>query len=357
MNFTQQIKDPHMRILVYVGYQKQKLSPELFKSTGLGGTEIACIKLAEGLKMYGHQVFISGDVVEAEHNGVTWLPTERLHQQESNQFDIIISASYIHFILEFKDYTRAKKIFWAHNTDWHSWYKGIQLKNSIELFDQVDQIICLTDWHANDWYNKFGYKNISVIGNGIDKSSFIGNPTKIKNRFIWSSAPERGLRELLQNWDRILQIKPNATLEVFCPSYALESLDYLQKETKLLEQTGIIVRGNQNQEELHRSMLLAEYWPYLTSYEETYCITALEMQYAGCLPITTDVAALAETVCSGIILDNEETKWDLAIQILNNLGTELKDKAVQSCMDWARQQSWEFRILEWQRTITDGFTK
>ena len=162
---------------------------------------------------------------------------------------------------------------------------------------------------------------------------------------------------MLQNWDRILQIKPNATLEVFCPSYALESLDYLQKETKLLEQTGIILRGNQNQEELHRSMLRAEYWPYLTSYEETYCITALEMQYAGCLPITTDVAALAETVCSGIILDNEETKWDLAIQILNNLGTELKDKAVQSCMDWSRQQSWEFRILEWHRKITEGFTK
>jgi hypothetical protein len=342
-----------MNILIYVGYQSVDFNPETVKTIGLGGTEIACIKLAERLPMYGHKVVVSGDVEPGVFNDVEWIKTADLHARYHNQFDVIIGASYIHFALEFESYTRAKKVFWVHNTDYHAWFNGELIDNHLNLLksDKIDYTICLTGWHALNWFKTYSIQKLGVVGNGIDLNDFHGRPKKVKNSFIWSSAPERGLGELLENWPRIKEIMPDATLEVFTPSYALSQLYYYTEETDLLKQSGITIHGNVGQDVLHEAMLKAEYWPYLTSYEETYCITALEMQYAGVMPITTNKAALAETVNSGIIVDDNETKWDLALELLRQMGSELRDKAVVECVNWAKQQTWDERASTWHNII------
>lgn len=343
-----------MNILIYVGYQAIDFNPDTINTIGLGGTEIACIKLAERLPAFGHKVVVSGDVSPGIFGGVEWIKTEDLHAKYFNQFDVIIGASYIHFALEFENYTNAKKVFWAHNIDYHAWYNGEMIDNHEDLLhsNKIDQFICLTNWHAMNWFRTYGIAKLGVIGNGIDFSTFVGKSNKVKNRFIWSSAPERGLGELLEHWPRIREIMPDATLEVFSPSYAISQLYYYMEETNLLKQSGITIRGNVGQAELHKAMQEAEYWPYLTSYEETYCITALEMQYAGVMPITTNKAALAETVNSGIIVDDNETKWDLALQLLSQMGSELRSKATRECMTWVKQQTWDERAHQWHNILT-----
>ena len=342
-----------MKILIYVGYQAVDFNPDTLKTIGLGGTEIACLNIANELIKFGHEVVVSGGVIPGHFNRVEWIPTKQCHEKYFNQFDVIISASYIHFALEFEGYHKAKTIFWAHNTDFHSWWRGNEIEDAVELLnsDKIDQVVCLTEWHKNQWQAKYGTSGIEVIGNGITPSSFIGRPEKIKNRFIFSSAPERGLIDLLENWSKILQIKPDATLEVFCPAYAIDDIDNSSKVKELLEQTGIILRGSVSQQDLHTAMLKAEYWPYLTSYEETYCITALEMQYAKVLPIVTTVAALNETVDSGIKLIQDETNWDVAVQILNTLGTELKAKTIDSAYQWSKMQTWSERSYDWNNLL------
>jgi len=100
-------------------------------------------------------------------------------------------------------------------------------------------------------------------------------------------------------------------------------------------------------------MLKAEYWMYLTDYEETYCITALEMQYAKVLPIVTTVAALNETVNSGIKLDLDETNWPEAIKLLNSLGSELKSKSIRSSYEWAKMQTWSNRSHDWNKLLNE----
>lgn len=342
-----------MRILIYVGYQSPYFNPDTLKKSGLGGTEIACLNIANELKKFGHTIVVSGDVIPGMFNGIEWIHTTQCHQKYFNQFDAIISASYLHVALEFESYTKAKIIFWAHNTDFHPWWKGEEIENAVDLLNsnKIDQVVCLTEWHKDQWHSKYGTTGIEIIGNGIVTSSFIGTPAKIKNRFIFSSAPERGLVDLLKNWSRILQIKPDATLEVFSPSYSIDQLDNSLEIKELLEQTGIIVRGNVSQVELHDSMLRAEYWMYLTDYEETYCITALEMQYAKVLPIVTTVAALNETVNSGIKLTRDETNWDVAIQILNELGPELKAKTIDAAYNWSKMQTWSERSYDWNNLL------
>lgn len=339
-----------MKVLFYIGYQSKPL--DNVSVEGIGGTEIALRTLAEHMTNFGYKVCISGNVQDLGIvNGVEWISTENLHQKYFDQFDIIVSASYIHFMVEFENYS-AKKIFWAHNTHHHPWWRGEELPNADYLTTQVDLTVCLTHWHADVWSKKYGVdrSKIVVIGNGISTESFYGNPNKTKGKFIWSSAPERGLEDLLNNWPKIKEVLTESTLDIYFPDYAKSQIEYLLPTIESLK--GVTVIGTVDQETLHNAMLKADYWCYMTDYEETYCITALEMQYANVLPIVTCKAALQETIYGGIIVpNNSETNWKKIIQSLKVLGSELKQKTIESNYNWAKQQTWAQRAYDWKNTF------
>lgn len=97
----------------------------------------------------------------------------------------------------------------------------------------------------------------------------------------------------------------------------------------------------------------SEYWCYMTDFEETYCITALEMQYAGVIPLVTKVAALNETVPYDIKIDNDENRWDNLLERLSVLNGITKKKISMRNRKWAKQQSWHMRSLQWKDFFND----
>lgn len=336
-----------MRVLLYVGYQAVEFDGRT--NTGIAGTELAVINIAKELVKFGYKVVVSGEVKNSGLiDGVEWIHTDELHFKYYNQFDVIISASYIHFVLEFENYN-AKKVFWAHNTHHYPWWKGKIIETADELLHQVDRTVCLTEWHKHQWSNTYGIdlNKIEVLGNGLDTSTFVGTPQKIKGKFIWTSAVDRGLSELLYHWPKIKSAIPHASLDIYAPSYSPALVE--NYNTNNLIDVNFI--GDVDQITLHDAMLRAEYWCYITDYEETYCMTALEMQYAKVLPIVTRVAALSETVNSGIILERNETNWDQVVKILDTLGSELKNKSTESAFQWAKQQTWNARSYDWKNLL------
>jgi glycosyltransferase involved in cell wall biosynthesis len=337
-----------MRILFYVGYFEDKWSP--LNLNGVGGSEICVVEISKRLKRFGHRVYVCGDVESGNYQGVVWVSKEDIHQNYFNEFDLIIGVNYIHFLLEFENYT-AKKIFWVHNTDYHPWYKGEELPNHQELLnsDKIDYFITLTDWHKNFWSKKYSipFKKIIVIGNGIDKNTFIGTPKKKPGKFIWSSHPERGLWEILENWSYIKTHIPEATLDVFHPDYFKGDLNrYLS-----LENQGVSFMGSVSRRKLHYHMLSSEYWLYLTSYKETFCITALEMQFSGVIPITTETAALKETVHSGIRIPDGKNKFQESTTYIKSLTKTKKKKIIKENIKKINLQSWDMKSLEWKKII------
>ena len=340
-----------MRVLFYVGYQLEPLDSTV--NTG-GGTEIAIINIAKEMTKFGYEVIISGMVKDlGKIDGVIWMSTENVHKKYYNNIDVIVAASYIHFIPEFKEYD-AKKIFWAHNTHPHIWWNSIELENTNDLLNQPDVTVCLTEWHADQWSKQYNIdkSKIRIIGNGLDTSTFIGNPAKIKDKFIWSSDSSRGLFSLLENWLNIKRIKPNATLDIYSPAYSLPQLENLKPIISVLDD--VTIMGNKTQEELHDAMLRAEYWCYITNYEETYCITALEMQYAKVIPVTSSVAALKETVNAGVICEEDnETNWNSSIISIGKVGPEIKQKVINSNYSWSKRQTWDCRSYDWKNLIED----
>jgi glycosyltransferase involved in cell wall biosynthesis len=201
-----------MNILIYTGYQTNPYNSNTLKEKGLGGTEQCCIYLAKYLKNFGWNIVVGGSVIEDTIEGIQWLTTETIHKIMFNRFDVIIGVSYIHFLKEFEKYN-CKKIFWAHNTSYFPWWNGVEIKNHINLLneDSLDKIVCLTNWHKNQWANKYNIDldKIEVIGNGIEADVFKAKIKRQTNKFIWSSAPERGLKELLNNMPSYMYLHPH----------------------------------------------------------------------------------------------------------------------------------------------------
>lgn len=309
----------------------------------IGGTEIVARQLAEQLAKLGYDVTLGGNIMNGQFNGVTWMDIENTERQE---YDVAIGASYLHFIETIK----AKRYyFWFHNTEFYPWLRGEAVIGPDRLNDdRMTGIIALTEWHKNQLLRDYNItKPIHVIGNSIDRSTFKSwSIKKIPASFIYSSARERGLDRLLQMWPKIKQEIPQATLRVFTPGY-----DATQSQDTGLD--GVTFVGSVSPEEVHYWQQKSEYWLHPTSYEETYCVTALEAQYAGCIPITTSLAALEEVVGNrGFLMEEGETDEQFVsiIKVIHR-STDLKKKLRAKANEWAKQQTWNFRIREWQKII------
>lgn len=75
------------------------------------------------------------------------------------------------------------------------------------------------------------------------------------------------------------------------------------------------------------------------------------MQHAGVIPITTTVAALSETVNSGIILPDNKQKWNEFIKIIRDNSRSLNKLVAKSNKSFAKTKTWDQRAYEWKNII------
>lgn len=111
---------------------------------------------------------------------------------------------------------------------------------------------------------------------------------------------------------KIQQAFPDATLVIFAD---------LSGKKKLLSENGYLqlnefVKNNPNVKHydfsdrkiLYDEFATCEYWIYPNfTFAETFCITAIEAQYSGCIPLTTKVAALDEIAPDKVLLSSPQT--------------------------------------------------
>lgn len=140
---------------------------------------------------------------------------------------------------------------------------------------------------------------------------------KRKNSVGYFSAYYRGLECLLKMWPEIRKRVPDATLDVYYgweSWLALEGEDdfyhRMEKRFEDLAEHGVTVHGRVSHTELAKAMSEIQVWAYPTEFPEIHCITALKAQQAGCYPVVTNVAALNETVQSGVKIATKKIYTD-----------------------------------------------
>lgn len=130
---------------------------------------------------------------------------------------------------------------------------------------------------------------------------------------LYRSSPDRGLDHALRVFPLIRSEVPDAEFHVF---YGWDYFDkvmnarqdawrtgFKRELAELLAQPGVVFRGRLPQNELARELQRASLWLYPTNFFETSCITAMEMQAAGVIPVTRRHGALPETCPGAIFVD------------------------------------------------------
>lgn len=180
------------------------------------------------------------------------------------------------------------------------------------------------------------------------------------HKLFWGSSYDRGLQYLLQMWPSIIKQYPDATLDI-CYGWDLfdkafsdnpERQAWKGRINKAMEQPGITHHGRISKVELKKVRESCGIWAYPTDFTEINCITALECQQDGCVPVVINLAALKETVQSGIKVDGEIYEPEIHDKYLKELlammGDENRWRQEQiKGKEFIKTLSWETLSKKW----------
>lgn len=288
-------------ILFLTGYCDRPWNSSYSKTHSLGGSEKAVAYLSE-LFPRDYTIYVAGGVHPETVDNVVYVNNDKLKNLlETTTFHTVVCSRYVGLLDKYADLLNFYQLFiWAHDTGLIRTDTTLTTEQLLEKWDEhIDGCVCLTQWHADLFKKTYPtLKNkITIINNGIVTNYFNQGTTKIKNRFIYSSRTERGLARLLEIWPSILSSMPDASLIVFgYNAFPSTELDYKIKELVDKYPSSIRHLGQLNAAEMYEQMALAEYWLYPTNWQETSCITALEMLASGVICIYYPVAGLNDTI-------------------------------------------------------------
>lgn len=357
-----------MRILFYIGYQNEAVNKEYWLENGMGGSEYCVMKLAEQFASADNdnEVIISGGVISSESNGVKY---QNIVELKANQhFDIVIATNYIHYIRYFEELniTYDKSFFWVHNEEYYTWYRGIELEDRGRNYltdERLTKIIAVSDWQKNVLCKEYEIdeSRVSVIGNAISPSDFDDiTQEKYPNKVIYTSAPDRGLDNLIDIWPRLKKINPDLTLWIAGPPYTKDWENKIREELEnsdINEWPNIKWLGSLPPQELYKQIKSSEYWIYPSTYDETYCISALEMMMGRVKMISTDTAnlkTLLDGKCSLVRSDlaNELMKETIiSSYVFLEENPQIAEKYLDVSENFVRNQNWEVRYQEWMNVM------
>jgi len=260
---------------------------------GIGGSEEATIHVARELSYLGHGVTVYNETcTPLVMHGVTYKHYSSIGQREH---ELAVLWRVPHHLTDYN--IRAKKIIlWLHDVPQKHWFTK-------ERMGRVDKIFCLSEYHKTLMPEELRHRVI-VTQNGVDLDVF--NKLKVKrdnNKVIYTSSYDRGLEHLLAIWPDVQKECPDAKLHIY---YGWGTFDKLRTGDKQLEWKsrmmkqmedllGVFEHGRIGQDELAKEFLASGIFAYPCHFEEISCISAMKAQVAGCIPLTTGYAALAET--------------------------------------------------------------
>lgn len=296
----------------------EQFGPKKLRAEGLGGSETALIRLAEELFLAGGEPqnsyfpTIYAQISEPGYfSGVRYRQIGEYMPQVRQ--DAVVAWRYPE--LADSDVRTDNLILWMHDTDAGDRLTPVRAA-------RFTKIVVLSEWHKAHMLKTYPFLDPSklvIIGNGVDKERFApvtGEKVKREpHRVAYTSSPDRGLDLVLEHiWPKVVERVPDAELHFYYGWQAWRALEdsyphmreFRQKVGNLLlDGKNIVQHGRINQDELAIELQKASVWLYPTYFTETYCISAVEAQVAGAIPITNDLAALAETVRSGIIIKGD----------------------------------------------------
>jgi hypothetical protein len=349
------------KILIYTGYSGKLWNYSQAINSALGGSEKAVAFMSKELPT-DYEIYISGDVQDEKVDNITYVNRDKLSSLlESTEFHTIIISRYVSFFVLYPIFKCHKLIISAHDTIFlnNSHINNLSTTDILHKYmDIIDYIVVLTEWHKSNIasvYRIVDQSKFKIINNGIitkgvsDEIEYTSN--KIKNSFIYTSRPERGLERLLELWPSILEKIPDATLNIATYEKFPVTEQEVQLDNTIKQYSSIKFLGQLNEYQLKELRSKSEFWLYPTCFTETSCITSLEMLLSEVICVYYPLAGLTNTLGSyGIkVASGHEISTILSLNDYDKLMIKKAGK------EYAHSCSWINRAKEWNKLI-DKYT-
>lgn len=334
------------KILFYSGFAPFAWNYTYSTQHALGGSETALANLSK-LFPSDFEIYVAGTVLEEKIDNVTYVNVQNISNLvKTNAFHTVVVSRYVGFYEMFPETAYYQTFIWAHDVVLLSHGSNMDVESILRKWStKITGCVCQTEWHKNLFATNYPMlqDKMFVINNGIILDKFTCNPVKIPNRFIYTSCSERGLERLLELWPQIVENLPDA--ELCISSYnRFPSNDFeLRLRNMMQKYEGVKHVGSLNKAQLYEMMASAEYWLYPTSFNETSCITAMEMLMSEVICIYYPVAGLVNTLGNYGIAIQRGQEIDAILELSTNRKNALKEDG----KEYAMSCSWNNRVSQW----------
>ena len=354
--FTQDECFKSNKILFYTGYSPFKWNYTYSLTNALGGSETAAISLSQNFPK-NYQIYIAGAVEEETIDNIKYVNLNNLNNLiKTTAFHTIIVSRYLNFYELYQNFSSYQTFIWGHDIVLFPYGTNLSVENIIKKWSpKINGCVCQTEWHKNLFISLYPElkEKMRIINNGINPELFTFNNKKVMNKFVYTSCSERGLKKLTQLWPKITENIPDS--ELFIASYnnfpnSEEDntiLEYIQKTPSITHV------GKLNKTELYNLMSSAEYWLYPSYFQETSCITSLELLASEVVCLYYPVAGLVNTIGDYGLQISEGNEIDTLLNLSIKQKNELKKKG----KEYAFNCSWKNRAVEWGNMIFSKETK
>jgi glycosyltransferase involved in cell wall biosynthesis len=273
--------------------------------TGIGGSEEACINVAELLGQRGHcvSVHMPGFASGRRFGSVTYDDVEAL-KGETVDVAIIWRRPELGALPEASTFHAGRTYLWLHNI-WPAGY--------VREFVHPYHKIIVPSAYSRQCLNDLPDDRIVVITNGIDVGHFDhSHHDRDPHLIVYGNDYVHGLETLLCCWPTIRKHVPDCRLNVF---YGWNGIDgraangnprdieiaesMHRKLDPLLLQPGVSHLGRIGHLAVAEQFMRSGVWAYPTWATETCCITGLKAQAGGAVPAVIPTGALKENVRFG----------------------------------------------------------
>lgn len=294
------VKNNRLNIAI-LGYKSNLVGhwDPLSVNNGLPGSEECAVYASEELANRGYNVTLYMNpspncLFKSRYSNPRWLTDEDWYSSSNKEsYDLVLM--WRRFDKD-EGSRRGKKVFfWPHDSPGRN-----------GIFPNFDGVLPLTEHHRKQLCILYNFDKVpyAICGNGILPSQFPKLRT-VDNLFSigYFSNYSRGLELLIDIWPDIKMRFPKAILNI---CYGRETwntisdcqLKLLIEKIEKYKEIGVIEHGKVGHNELANIMRNTSIWAYpCNTTAETFCITAVKCQAAGCIPVTTRIGALDETVC------------------------------------------------------------
>lgn len=276
---------------------------------GIGGSEISAIEMSLRLAARGHDVTCYTRAPETpfdpERGGVHWRDLSEADLSEDGLWVIYRSPS---TGLQCKPAPGRRYFLVCQDVYYADW-----TPEAVAAFDRIFAL-CPDHQAYIEERDPTVKGRIVLSSNGVNVEAIEaveaeGIPRNPK-RIIWLSSPDRGLKEVLDIFERARELVPDLELSIFYGMNAIDSIcggdrtrypwvKSWQQYYRANSMSGVTWHGRTGQTDLKRELLGSGIWLYPTWFSETSCIACMEAQACGAIPITRPFWAVGWNVRHG----------------------------------------------------------